>query len=779
MSIMLHDELPVFYDKNGKRWLRIRIFTVVMAIGLLTLTWYVLPKLLAFRSVSTVPHAPQAVTKVDDVVTAINDTNITVVGSGPFIRIAKVVHNNLQSSLVDPFTNAPLGRLNPDEEILNEANSYVMQRYGAEQHKRIFLTFDDGPDGRYSPQILDTLAKHTVTASFFVVGENAVKYSDVLRRMVREGHMIGGHTFNHIDFDAVSKFRGQQEINQTTRIIEAITGVTPGYFRPPYMGGSDESYRNKVQGITTAQAMGYVNVSYDYDTNDWQHSSQNPIRTLPDFTTNKDLTILMHDGGGNRTETVQYLERFIIAAKANGYTFGTVRELTSVGKSYYLVSANKSRASVAASTIAQSLLIWPRKIIMALFIITVLAIVSVSLLNIALAIGYNIRIKRRLRFYPQHYMPSVTVIIPAYNEGAVLHKTVASLLASSYKKLKIVLVDDGSQDDTWLIMQKLEQQFPTVRALHQSNTGKAGALNYALRHVRSQIVICVDADTIFPAFTIKNLVRHFHDPTVGAVAGVVKVGNVRGIITRWQALEYTVSITLERNAQALLGSIMIVPGACGAWRRSSVQAVGGFSHRTLAEDCDLTLKLQRAHYRIIQDNQAIGYTEAPETIHNLVKQRFRWTFGIMQVLWANRDMIYRPRYKWLGMYSIPASLTAILMPLVFWPVLIMLTIENIAAGNYRIIVMYSILSLMLQVFFAIIALIFSRERLSLLLALPFARFVFAPIRAYILSKTILIGLQGRMVGWSKLVRTNTVAYEAIHKQGAPQLPKAATHPVFR
>jgi biofilm PGA synthesis N-glycosyltransferase PgaC len=258
-----------------------------------------------------------------------------------------------------------------------------------------------------------------------------------------------------------------------------------------------------------------------------------------------------------------------------------------------------------------------------------------------------------------------------------------------------------------------------------------------------------------------NLVRHFENEKVGAVAGVVKVGNPKSILTKWQALEYLSGISIERNAQALLGAIMIVPGACGAWRRSALLDVGGFSSSTLAEDCDLALKIQETgRYVILQDNEAIGFTEAPQSLMARTKQRFRWTFGNIQSLWKHHGMVFNRKYGWLGMYIMPSAIIAIAVPIVFWPLLVALTIENVATGNYYVVLLFFALSLLVQFLFSIAGIALAGERYLYLLAVPLARFTYGPIRMYILYKTVLTILKGVDVGWNKLARTGT-AYDPL------------------
>ena len=612
------------------------------------------------------------------------------------------------------------------------------------------MTFDDGPDATYSPALLDLLSRESAPSTFFVAGSGVASFPDIAKRMVDEGHIIGNHTFSHIDFYKVGNFRGEQEINQTQRMIIAATGHETAYFRPPYGGNTDQSLRNGLKSILAAQQLGYTIVSYDFDSNDW-HFPEGVEPTYPELDGDSKV-ILLHDGGGDRTQTFAYVEELIRQAKSKGYNFATIDNIAANDSGNKAVAA--TLADHASLTAAQAALVWPRQLIRWLFIFSVGSLVVISLLNIVLAIIYRFKTKYKTR--SKKYSPHVTVILPAYNEEAVIKKSVQSLVRSNYHKISIVIVDDGSSDDTWAVAQSLERRYKRVSAIHQKNAGKAAALNNAISRSSSDIIICVDADTLFPPQTISNLVRHFENETVGAVAGVVKVGNPNGILTKWQALEYVSGISIERNAQALLGAIMIVPGACGAWRRSTLQEVGGFSSNTLAEDCDLALKIQGTkHYRILQDNEAISYTEAPQSLMALTKQRFRWTFGTMQSLWKHRHMVGNEQHGWLGVYVMPSAIIAIAVPILFWPLIIILTIINILSGNYEVILLFFALSLTAQMIISLIGVVLAKERYSYLLAVPFARFAYGPIRMYILYKTILTILKGVDVGWNKLTRTGT------------------------
>jgi peptidoglycan-N-acetylglucosamine deacetylase len=754
---------PVFFDHNGKRWLKTKIIVTFVLIVIVSGLFWLVPQIIAHKDVpalnhygSSMPIADRPIPTAQALAANISNTETPVVGKGPLVRVLRVVEQNGHVYGVDPFTNNVTRNISREELSYIDGEPYVIDRYGYSSGKRIALTFDDGPNPIFTPKILDLLSSESAEASFFVVGGAVTRYPEIAQRIVREGHTIANHTFNHVDFDFVTTFQGQQEINQTQRVIAATTGQVPAFFRIPYGGGTDQSFRNSIVGLLTAQEMGYVVTSYDFDSNDWQFTANYP-HTFPDFN-GDDITVLVHDSGGDRLQTISYVKELIKRARDNGYAFVNVNELFNQSPSLVEIQA-PTIADKAALTMAGAILIWPHNAIAGLFSVSILSIVMTTFLNIVLAGKYKKKTKYMHKRRAPGYAPLTTIVVPAYNEGKVIIQTVRSLLRSRYKNIEVIIVDDGSTDDTWEIAQSLDAHYPKARAIHQMNGGKSSAINNAIAHANGEIIISVDADTIFPPTTVTKLVRHFKDEKVGAVAGVVKVGNVNGMVTRWQALEYTLSIAIDRNAQAYLNSVMIIPGACGAWRKEAILAAGGLSHGTLAEDCDLTLSVQKlGRYIILQDNDAISYTEAPQKISSLIRQRFRWTFGSIQALWKHRVMLFDWRYEWLGTLFMPNAIISIAIPFFFWPILIFISVQNILNGDYMVIVLFFIVSLVLQFVIATIGVVMARGKLSYILAVPFARLIYGPIRTYILYKTILTAVRGTYVGWNKLVRTGTATY---------------------
>lgn len=760
------NQTPVFYDKSGRRWIGLQAALVLIVGLLLVFAPLLIPAIL-------VPSSPVAYQPPEERVlpdkkhvykgspvelaNELSKTNTPVIGKGPLARVVKVDSNENAVRALDPFSGMPVGVLSAEEAKYMGDDTYALQRYGNTSGKRIALTFDDGPNGRYTPELLDLLSHKSARASFFVTGENVVKYPELTRRIASEGHTIGNHTFSHINFVTTQPMLATQEINQTNRLITGATQYRTSFFRPPYGGETDQSLRNSLVGILTAQQLGYVNTFYDFDSNDWRFTAGAKPKLPP--LDGDDKVILLHDGGGDRHATVEYVGKLIDQARERGYTFVNLAQLYPQ-QTPLAGATSASVADNAAFAAAWSLLVLPREMITWLFFFSLTSIILITFLNIVLAVIQHIRSRRRKVSAASEVLPAVTVIVPAYNEGEVIEKSVESILSSSYQNLDVVIVDDGSTDATYQIARKVAKSRANVSAFHQENGGKAKALNNGLTHARGDIVVCVDADTLFAPKTIWHLVQHFKDEKVGAVAGVVKVGNVKSMLTRWQAMEYALSIAIERNAHALLGAIMIVPGACGAWRKSAILEAGGFSSHTLAEDCDMTLAIQSlGRYKIEQENNAISYTEAPMKARSLAKQRFRWTFGSMQALYKHRHMIFDEHFSWLGLLVMPYAVISILIPLFFWPLLALVTFQNILAGNLAVILGFFAVTLCLQFVIALIGLGLARAPLRYIIAVPFARFVYGPIRIYILYKSLATILRGSHVGWNKLARTGTVTAE--------------------
>lgn len=747
-------ELPVFYDQKRRRWKITKAIAASIIVAALVITALIAPSALDIHYLT--PEHKQHSTlfslansqSADNIARLAGLTNIPIIGEGPLVRVLEVNQNTSTGN--DPFTGQALRQLSlPDKNKIG-SRPYVIERYGSVNQKTIALTFDDGPDTKYSPQLLDLLASESAPATFFVVGKRVVENPEIAQRMVNEGHILANHTFDHANLDRSTQFTALAQINQAERVIRSTVSYDTAYFRPPYIDSTDQGLRNSLKSLLRSQQLGYTVAGYDYDTLDWQFGNGRDARPdLSKLNPQKSQVVLLHDGGGDRSQTLDYVRAFIRQAKEQGWQFSTLEQLYPDEKRFTKTQPGPADHAVTATNAA--VLVWPREAIVYLFILSALLLLISMGVNLTLATLNHRRTKRQR--WPKNFNPYVAVIIAAYNEEKVLAKTVESLLQSDYKNLRVIIVNDESTDSTGQIANQLAKKYKNVTALHPPKGGKSAALNHGISKTKAKIVVCADADTVFAPRAIRSLVRHFSDPGVGAVAGTVKSGNLVNALTRWQSLEYLTSIHVERNAQAYLDAVMIVPGACCAWLRKAVAEAGGYSHATLAEDCDLTLSVRKAGYKITQDNEAIAYTECPTTLSALARQRFRWIFGNVQSIWKHRYMIFNRKYGWLGMFVIPNALIGLILPVLFWPLLIMLTFQNLMSGNYAVLLAFLAATVAIHFVMATAGLLLAKESLKFLLVVPLTRFVYAPLRTYLLYRTLITVLKGTSVGWNKLARS--------------------------
>jgi cellulose synthase/poly-beta-1,6-N-acetylglucosamine synthase-like glycosyltransferase/peptidoglycan/xylan/chitin deacetylase (PgdA/CDA1 family)/spore germination protein YaaH len=672
-----------------------------------------------------------------------------------------------------------------DESYTKLPTPYVVRQLGA-RGKELALTFDDGPDPEWTPQILDILKAKHVKATFFVIGENAEAYPQLVQRIVAEGHDVGNHTFTHPNLSDTPGPAVELELNATQRLFQALTGRSLRLFRPPYLGDAEPSDESDLQPVELAQDLGYITVGMHVDPVDWELPGTKAIlqRTLaavhsknPDIRGN---IILFHDAGGDRSQTVAALPKVIDTLRGQGYRFVSVAQLAGLTRAQAM-----PRLPITATLIMDRVvflaLSWTGLILYYCFLAAIFLGIARLVVWCALALWNRPREAGQSAAPQSGFSRSVSVIIPAFNEEKVIGATVERILASDHPNLEVVVIDDGSQDDTAGIVTRGFGSDARVQLLRIANGGKANALNVALSHARGDVVVALDADTQFDTDTISRLVRWFDDSEVGAVAGNAKVGNRINTITRWQALEYIVSQNLERRALAALDTLTVVPGAVGAWRRSVLEELGGFTANTLAEDQDLTIAVQRAGHRVLFDASAIAWTEAPASVRGFAKQRFRWAFGTLQCLWKYRALTFNPRYGALGLVALPqawmfqiflTALAPIADLMLIWQLLSQ-TIAWLEHGsefsntNLITVAIYYAVFMVVDLLAALFGFCMERgEDWNLTWWLMLQRFGYRQIMYYVLVRSITTALRGRFVGWSKLERTGTVNVTYPRKQPA-------------
>ena len=580
--------------------------------------------------------------------------NVDVEGQGEILRITATPQQGAREVAFDPHS-----QLATAETYTTLPTPYVVQRTGM-RNKLVTLTFDDGPDPKWTPQILSILEQYHVPATFFVIGENGVANRGILERIVRDGFEIGNHSYTHPNMANESDTGVSLELNATQRLVEAYTGRSIRLFRAPYFGDAEPTTADELGPALIAQQHGYTVVGLHVDPGDWKTPGVPAIvntaiaqveASSPERSGN---IVLLHDGGGNREQTIAALPAIITSLQRAGYTFVPVSTLAGLTYEQTMPRLAGSdllavRADVFAFTAIASSLVainWT-------FFFAIAIGITRSVLMVLLALWAG----RPKPPVPSHadFRPKVTVIIPAFNEERVIEASVRRILESSYPYLDVIVVDDGSKDRTSAIVAAAFGDNPRVKLMTLANGGKARALNTALEHASGEIIVALDADTQFEKPTITRLVRWFVNPKIGAVAGNAKVGNRFNLVTRWQAVEYVTAQNIERKALTRFDAIMVVPGAVGAWRRKALEDVGGYPEDTLAEDQDLTIAIQRRKWKVAYDEDAVAWTEAPETFRALARQRFRWSYGTLQCLWKHRKIVRKGKPGGLAFVGVPQA----------------------------------------------------------------------------------------------------------------------------
>lgn len=710
--------------------------------------------------------------------------DLDIEGEGDIMRVSGRPRNGHRTLTVDDDSKQV------DSEVMSVLPQSFTVNYVGYSPKRVALSFDDGPDPEWTPKILDVLKSLNAHGTFFMIGQEAEDNVGLMKRVYREGHEIGNHTFTHPDISEISSRQVDLQLNLTERLFAAKLGVQPLYFRPPYSIDQEPDTNDQASPVERVQQLGYIVVGDKIDTNDWdEHPRKTPeeiVQSVLDQIAagekRMDLRgsiILMHDGGGDRSVTVASLPLLVNTLRARGYEIVPVSALMGRTRAEVMppVTGWKNKTLALVDSLAFFGLATFNHFVTAVFFLGDI-LMSARLLIIGLFAILD-RFRKRKNFAGPDYAPQIAVLIPAYNEEKVIVRTIRSVMMSTYKNMRILVIDDGSKDRTADVAR---EAYPDDIAsgrlvvLEKQNAGKAEALNYALaNYVHEEIYVGIDADTVIAHDAIARLVPHFADPKIGAVAGNAKVGNRVNLWTRWQALEYITSQNFERRALDLFNVVVVVPGAIGAWRFAPVKEAGGYHSNTVAEDADLTMILLEKGYHVIYEDQALAFTEAPVNVNGLMRQRFRWSFGIMQAVFKHMGA-FRTRAA-MGLFALPNIIVfQILLPLVSPLIDLMFVMsvfwwlynkhfhpESASSASFLKLLTYFLAFMIID--FSASALAFMLERKHqaskgdawLLVHIWIQRFSYRQVFSLVLFKTVKRVIDGRPFSWDKLERTATMS----------------------
>ena len=738
------------------------------------------------RSMWAIWDQPSAADAPQKLLELLPGQDVDMEGRGEILHIASRPQKGERTVTVNPSSG-----LITDQTIVSFATPFVIDEYGAHDPKKVAITFDDGPDPQWTPKILDVLKQKNAKATFFVIGMEAEKYPNLTKRIYDEGHEIGNHTFTHPDISNISKPYIEFELNLTEMLFASRLGAKTLLFRPPYSIDQEPDTADQVRPLELTQSLGYVTIGDKLDPNDWR---DNPRRSaqeianevfvhLPPCKENDQRCgniLLLHDGGGNRTETVKALGMIIDGLRARGFEVVPVSDL--IGKTRAEVMPPLSKGEQWSARIDR-LGFDIFGIVMAAIVIVFYIgdiLMSARLLVVGtLAIFDRWRGSVRDKQPKPEFTPSVAILIPAYNEEKVIERTVRAALMSHYPHFRVIVIDDGSTDKTFVVAKNAfasEIASGRVLVLTKPNSGKAEALNYGLEFVTEEIFVGIDADTVIARDAVARLVPDFLDARVAAVAGNAKVGNRVNLWTRWQALEYITSQNFERRALNALGAVSVVPGAIGAWRTAAVREAGGYHLDTVAEDGDLTMALLENGHRVVYEDRAIAWTEAPMNARGLMRQRFRWSFGILQAVFKHKRAFARKGA--LGWVALPnIVIFQILLPLVspfidlmFVAGLITYALdkhfhpETANAASLQKLVVFFVTFMVIDFIASTIAFLLERREPNakedgwLLAHVWLQRFAYRQLFSVVLVKTLKRAMEGRAFAWDKLERTANLSH---------------------
>ena len=743
-----------------------------------------------------VPGETNAPDKLKDVLPG---QDVDMEGSGEILRIEAKPANGQRDLTIDKDTG-----LISDEVLTSLPEPYRVARYGSSK-KQLALTFDDGPDPEWTPKILDVLKSEHVPATFFLIGIQAEKFAGLTKRIYQEGHEIGNHTFTHPDISTIGTAYMRVELNLTERLFSSYLGIHTVLFRPPYSVDQEPDTEDQVKPLELTQSMGYITIGNKIDPRDWsddpplspQEVASGVLDHLPPcrlYDQKCGNIVLLHDGGGNRERTLKALPLIIEGARTRGFDFVPVYQLLGKTKADVMPPLPSSEYwSARLNWIGFQLF---DGVIFGITLIFFLGDILMTgrLVSVGVLAIYD-RFRAHVLGTPAEiaaYRPKVAVLIPAYNEEKVIERTIQGALDSDYPNLRVIVIDDGSKDRTLEVARRAfaaEEADGRVIILAKPNGGKAEALNYGLEHIGdAELFVGIDADTIIAPDAISRMVPHFLNPKVGAIAGNAKVGNRVNLWTRWQALEYITSQNFERRALNTMGAVSVVPGAIGAWRASVVREAGGYHVDTVAEDADLTMAILRNGHRVEYEDRALAFTEAPTNANALMRQRFRWSFGILQAIFKHRDVFARKGA--LGFVALPNILIfQILLPLVSPFIDLMFVVgtiwyfiqkyfhpESTDPASFQRLLVFFVAFLVIDFIASAIAFALERRQPEaredgwLLSQVWLQRFAYRQLFSIVLFRTLKRAFTGRPFAWDKLDRTAAVNYVPAERRDSIKVP---------
>ena len=696
---------------------------------------------------------------------------VPVIGQGVFQRVVRIVVNGSAAFAVDPFTGKVVQPLTSLQRHATRGCRYAIQEYGTIPQNTVVLAYDSSPTAQWTPRLLGILQAYNVHATFFNTGTNILANPQILQAEVNSGNVVGNQTLDNPGLTHQTGAQAQQEIVTNARIIATTGRYQSHLFYTPSVGASEQAVKQNLFATLVGQQLGFVDVNLANNSWDYQVSAHQ----VPSLQRNgAGVALVFHDGGGSETSTLQSSINLIRRAESLGYNFITIPQLL---KSQDFQAPVADRIQPSLDDRVGYLLYWGPHVLQAKLLQDLMRYMTIFIglisLSWILAAAWG-------RYYNYRKPPSwhpdkVSVLIPAWNESKVIRRTVESILRYPYEfAVEIVIVDDGSTDNTWEILQQMRAEYPSVKIYDKVNGGKAKALNYGLFiGVTADYTLIIDADTIVAdGETIPRMARWFADPKIGVVAGRTKAGyRGKGFLERmlaeFQSAEYDLGIAVLRTAQDWMNGIVIVPGSCSMFRTDLLREIKGFKSHLIAEDAAAGMELRRRFpgMRIRQDITSVALTEVPLTIKTLCSQWRRWTFGVMQVMMDHREIFVRPdKYGGLTI-QLWWSLYGLIVPTLLMPLTYFMIVVTAVDRNWRNLLIYPLIFVIYRTVTTLVSIVIMREWMNPLTAIWY-RIINDPLQMYLAItcwyKVLSGNVQPRKI-WSKLPR-----------QGEPQQASTAT-----
>jgi len=637
-----------------------------------------------------------------------------------------------------------------------------LEAIGQTTFPALVLTFDGLGRADEFNAVLTALSDVGVRATFFVGLENALFRSDRVSRLLEEGHEVGLLTAAEPGEAGLSGRIDRLGLDLSQHALLHHAGILPALIRHASPSPVAVNSVADVKAVSELQDRGRLEIppglSAPYGPYEPEIFHEVVLREV----LSRPLNILRFDfSEGNSEAVAERLGATLELLLAEGVEIMALPDVLAEGKPALHMTLDAEPDLLDRIVYGSVRYSWAS--FKDFFLILALLVLLRAPIQIVLALIW----KNRFPFDPT-YVPEVTIVVPAYNEERVIERTIRSILESTYRNLKVMVVDDGSGDRTAEIVGELFSHDARVELIQETNHGKWYAEDVAINHLDSPIFVVIDADTLLDSEAIGYLVQPFSDPRVGAVAGTVEVGNHVNFLTRCQSVEYIVSQALMRRAYQAFNGILVVPGAIGAWRTEAVRKAGLVTGDTITEDADLTVAVHRANYKVVYQPDARSYTEVPETLREFMKQRLRWSLGLLQVSWKHKSAIIEGRG--VGLVSIVESFWYRLVSGVVYPLLDLLLLGLLIQSAFAVVTggEPAVLGLSAEFYLAIAALVlldfvnltvaFAFDRRwdwSLLLIPPLMRFGYIQLLYVSSFRALFHAVSGKLDVWDKIFRTGT------------------------